>query len=398
MDQATTAVDTERAAGPRNRPVVGRLFLKYVTLFVAVVFVALITNSAFEAWFTYQEVKTFLIRIQREQAARAAEKIGQFIKEIERQVGWTTQLPWSPGTTDQHQFDGQRLLRQVPAIAELSQLDSSGLEQLRVSRLAMDVVGSQIDFSKEPKFIEAVAKKVYFGPVYFRQQSEPYMTLAVAGARRDAGVSVAEVNLTLIWQIVTRIKVGELGRAYVVDAEGRLIAHPDISLVLRNTDMSGLAHVQAARSGISDPDEPVQESKDLQGRPVLTVHAAVPELGWFVFVELPVSEAYAPLYTSMQRSGLLLRAGLIFAVLMAEVRRLEFRPPSRRGFLKRYDRSRRVSRHAHGLLKPTLLTRSGNKQGSIIAMDFEPSQTSCLSRPRLHPNARACQAFRAAQQ
>ena len=142
-----------------------------------------------------------------------------------------------------------RLLRQVPAITELAQLDASGKERLRVSRLAMDVVASGTDFSKEPKFTEAVARKVYYGPVYFRRESEPYMTLAIAGTRRDAGVSVAEVNLKLIWDVVSQIKVGERGHAYVVDAQGRLIAHPDISLVLRNTDMSRLAQVSAARAG-----------------------------------------------------------------------------------------------------------------------------------------------------
>ena len=85
-----------------------------------------------------------------------------------------------------------------------------------------------------------MAKKVYYGPVYFRRESEPYMTLALAGTRRDAGVSVAEVNLKLIWDVVSQIKVGERGHAYVIDAQGRLIAHPDISLVLRNTDMTRL--------------------------------------------------------------------------------------------------------------------------------------------------------------
>ena len=141
-----------------------------------------------------------------------------------------------------------RLLRQVPAITELAQLDPSGLERLRVSRLATDVLDSQIDFSKDPKFLEAMANKSYYGPVYFRYESEPYMTLALAGTRRDAGVSVAEVNLKFIWDVVSQIKVGERGQAYVVDAQGRLIAHPDISLVLRNTDLSGLAQVQAARA------------------------------------------------------------------------------------------------------------------------------------------------------
>ena len=233
------------SSGARNR---SRLFSKYVALFVAVVCVALLANGMFEVFFYYREHKASLIRIQREQAEAAAAKIGQFIKEIESQLGWTTQLPWSAGSIEQRRFDALRLLRQVPAITELAQLDATGKEQLRVSRLAMDVVGSGTDFSKDPKFTEAVAKKVYYGPVYFRRESEPYMTLALAGTRRDAGVSVAEVNLKLIWDVVSQIKVGEHGQAYVVDAQGRLIAHPDISLVLRNTDMSRLAQVQAARA------------------------------------------------------------------------------------------------------------------------------------------------------
>ena len=60
--------------------------------------------------------------------------------------------------------------KQVPAITELSQVDSTGKERLRVSRIAMDVVDSGIDLSKEPKFTEAVANKVYYGPVYFRRR------------------------------------------------------------------------------------------------------------------------------------------------------------------------------------------------------------------------------------
>src|SRR5262249_40754286 len=117
-----------------------RLFTKYVALFVAVVCIALMSNGVFDVLFYYQEHKASLIRIQREQAEAAAAKIGQFIKEIESQLGWTTQLPWSAGSIEQRRFDALRLLRQVPAITELAQLDATGKERLRVSRLAMDVV------------------------------------------------------------------------------------------------------------------------------------------------------------------------------------------------------------------------------------------------------------------
>ena len=311
--QDNVAVAPESAAPSRTR---SRLFAKYVGLFAAVVTLALLANGIFDVWFYYREHKSALVRIQREQAEAASAKIGQFITEIESQLGWTTQLPWSTGTIEQRRFDALRLLRQVPAITELSQLDATGKERLRVSRLAMDVIGSNTDYSQEPKFKEAVANKVYYGPVYFRRESEPYMTLAVTGTRRDAGVSVAEVNLKLIWDVVSQIKVGERGQAYVVDGQGRLIAHPDISLVLRNTDMSNLAQVNAALAGSSGGGADLTEAvQNIQGQSVLAAHAPVPKLGWQVFVELPAEEAYAPLYASLQRLALILIGALIFAVL-----------------------------------------------------------------------------------
>ena len=291
-----------------------RLFIKYVVLFVAVVSLALVANGVFDVYFSYQEQKASLVRIQREQAEAAAGKIGQFIGEIESQVGWTTQLPWSAGTLEQRRFDALRLLRQVPAITELAEIDSSGHEQLKVSRLAMEVVGSGTDVSKEPSFAEAVAHKVYYGPVYFRRESEPYMTLSLAGTRRDTGVSIAQVNLKLIWDVLSKIKFSGHGRAYVIDAAGRLIAHPDISLVLRNTDMSQLAQVRSARARVAGNDsEQVEEAQDITGHKVLTASALVAPLGWLVFVETPVQEAYAPLYASLQRTGLVLLGALALA-------------------------------------------------------------------------------------
>jgi hypothetical protein len=77
------------------------------------------------------------------------------------------------------------------------------------------------------------------------------MTLSLAGTRRDTGVSIAQVNLKLIWDVLSKIKFSGHGRAYVLDGVGRLIAHPDISLVLRNTDLSRLAQVQAARAHLA---------------------------------------------------------------------------------------------------------------------------------------------------
>jgi signal transduction histidine kinase/HAMP domain-containing protein len=290
-----------------------RLFFKYMLLFVMVVVVALVANGLFEVLFSYQEHKGSLIGIQEQQAVAAADKIEEFITQIESQVGWTTQLPLTDGTLDQRRFDAWRLLLQVPAITELAQIDAAGHEQLKVSRLTMVVVGSGVDYSQKPEFTQAVAHKMYYGPVYFRRESEPYMTLSLAGTRRDTGVSIAQINLKLIWDVVSKIKVGEHGGAYVIDSAGRLIAHPDISLVLRNTDMSRLAQVRGARAGTAT--EAVQEADDIGGHKVLTAYAPVNPPGWFVFVETPVEEAYAPLYRSILRTGYVLLGALALALI-----------------------------------------------------------------------------------
>ncbi len=110
--------------------------------------------------------------------------------------------------------------------------------------------------------------------------------------------------------------MGQDGRAYVVDAQGRLIAHPDISLVLRNIDLSNLAQVRAARAiDGAMPSDPMQVAKDIQGRRVLTTYAPIPPLGWLVFVELPVDEAYRPFYAKISRMAFLLLAALGLAFL-----------------------------------------------------------------------------------
>src|SRR5438105_417952 len=196
------------------RQISGPLFRKYVALFLAVVCVALLSNGLFEIWFSYREHKTSLIRIQREQAEAAAAKIGQFIREIESQVGWTTQLPWSAGTIDQRRFDGLRLLRQVPAITELAQLDSTGREQLKVSRLATDVRGREV--------LTAYASVAPLGWIIFVElpSEEAYAPLYDAikrsGALLFAGLMLAFLSgVFLARRMVVPIKMLRTGAARI---------------------------------------------------------------------------------------------------------------------------------------------------------------------------------------
>jgi signal transduction histidine kinase len=296
------------------------LFLKYIVLFVGLVSAVLVINSALDLYFVYQDNRRASIDVQHEKAEAAAQKVESFVREIEHQIGWVAYPLWAARPVEERRFEYVRLLRQVPAITELTQLDRNGHEQLKVSRLSMDVVGSDIDRSAEPAFKEAAPGKPWFGPVYYRKESEPYLTMAVAHgggtSGRNGGVTVAEINLKLILDVITEIKIGTAGYAYVVDRRGRLIAHPDISMVLRGTDMSRLAQVRAARVAQGASDAAI-DAEDMMGHSMLSAHADIPALDWLVFVELPTKEALQPVIDTGLRDIALLVVGLLIAGAVA---------------------------------------------------------------------------------
>ena len=297
------------------------LFLKYFAFIGLLVSVGLIASGAIGLYFSYQETRNSLVSLQREKALTAAVRIEQFLRDIEGQLGWTT-LPLvtaSANPMEHRRLDFIKVLRQLPAVTEVTHIDGSGREQLAVSRLAMDRVGAGTDLSKEARFVEAKKGKTWFGPVYFRNDTEPYMMISIPEARDRPGVTVVDVNLKFIWDVVSRIRIGQKGLAYVVDDKGFLVAHPDISLVLKKVDLSSLPQVRDALAAKPDADfQETPDARDLGGERVLSAYAPVTAAGWRVFVEEPAAEVFAPLYDAIVRTGLLILAGAAIS-LMASV-------------------------------------------------------------------------------
>src|SRR5260221_13961893 len=135
------------------------------------------------------------------------------------------------------------------------------------------------------------------------------MTVAVRSGSDGGPVTIAEVNLKFIWDVVSRIKIGDKGKASVVDRNGFLVADPDIGLVLRKTDLSQLPHVKAAisKQGFGDS---AMLSHDFAGTAVLGLGAPLEGLGWCAFVGEPGSEVFPKLHASIPRTGGPLLGGL----------------------------------------------------------------------------------------
>lgn len=292
------------------------LFSKYfLALFAAVVMPLLIAGGS-QAWLGYHDRRADLNDLLDAEARAAAARIQDFLEGIRDQLGWTVQLPWSEHADERRRLDALLLLRQVPAVLSLGLVDAAGKERLFVSRIGLNRIEGGEDHAANPAVTGAREDRAWFGPVTFQRGSEPFMTVAVAGNRTAAGVAVAEVNLKFIWDVISAIRVGRTGEAFVLDRQGRLIAHPDISLVLRADDAATrpLHDLQAAI--LARPGEAIA-GRDMAGNTVLAAMAPITTAGWSIIVSQPLAEAFGPIYAALWRTLGLLVAGAALAAALA---------------------------------------------------------------------------------
>jgi class 3 adenylate cyclase len=291
------------------------LFMKYfLTLFVAVV-VPLMFGAVGEAWFGYKDQRLLLNEVLQAEARSAAGKIRAFTDGIGDQLGWVVQFPWTQMEDNQHRIDALRLLEQVPAIVSATLVDQTGQERVFASRLRLNRAGHGIDMSTDPAILGARTDKVWYGRVRYQHDSEPYMRMAVAGNLPAAGVAVADVNLKLIWDVIATIKIGNTGYIVVVDDSGRLIAHPDMSLVLRGSassdDFARLTRELKATNGSA-----VVTTANA-GKTVVAVSVNVGKPDWTAIAVQPTAEAFSPIRSALWRSLVLIAIGTLITILLA---------------------------------------------------------------------------------
>lgn len=305
----------ENSTGRRH----GRLLRHYFLISVLLIAGGLIISGLLEIYFRVHENREQLALLQKEAATVAAIKIEKFIQDVETSMRSAAKgLDVGRQTSSDYRFELKRLLFLAPAITEAVTISVDGIQQARESRLLLSSVNRERNVSGSAAFQRAKQGYTYFGPVYLVRGSEPHMTMALPIEEfkgNIVGVLLAEVNLKYVWDVVSSIKPGKAGYAYAVSRSEELIAHPDISLVLRGRKVSDLDQVRAAFQPVSDDHGRVLTvARNLQGKQVISSFALVPRLDWAVFIERPVEEAHEALYSSLLRTSGLLLTGLALAL------------------------------------------------------------------------------------
>jgi putative methionine-R-sulfoxide reductase with GAF domain len=197
----------------------------------------------------------------------------------------------------------ESLLGLDPAFQQFAVLDSGGQQLAEISRLSATL---SPQFTLQLKDDAVTQGERYISPVYIDEvTSEPLITMAipVKNILGDIqGTLVAEVNLKFMWDLVDQLKVGETGYAYVVDNQGNLIAFEDTARVLRGENVEQIFEVQEflenpSAAGDITPD--AVPYLGLAGKEVVGSFVPLGAPEWAVFVEIPTSEAYQPIYRSV---------------------------------------------------------------------------------------------------
>jgi two-component system, NtrC family, sensor kinase len=295
-----------------------RLIWKYTLVVVTLVAAAIVSVGLTELYFSYQDSKRALTRVERDKASTAATFIDQLMQDLLQQLevlARPTDGKGAAGLTERNQ-DFHRLLEREELVSQLRYLDAAGKEQVRSHPLELDRTGRGIDLARSLAFIRARAEDRYLGPVYFQNGSQPHMTVSVAERAPGRGVVVADIDLGFVRQVIDRARIGTAGyAAYAVDSRGELFTHSDIDLVLRHTNFASLPQVRdALRATARAPADAVTIGRDQDGTKVLSAFQTIEPLGWRVFVEQPLSEAFAPLKSALWRTALLLVAFLLLAI------------------------------------------------------------------------------------
>jgi signal transduction histidine kinase/CheY-like chemotaxis protein len=289
------------------------LFRRYVITLAGLVSVSVLTVGSILAVFHYSQDRQRAHEVQTAEARAASASIDAYLRDIEGVLrSLSGRLAEGAATGREAQArDFREALKFEPAILSIRSLGSNFHETNFVSRLDPDRVESDTAQPAIANLLRDCTAAFCYGPVFVRDQTEPYVTLATR-AHQSGETLAAEISVRFIDDVLAKLSIGKAGRAYVVDLNGRLLAHPDLRTLLRRSDVSQLPQVRQVKAALSQgqTELPSVWGESPDGGAVFSSATRIAGPDWLLYVEQPASEILRPVWTTIEVTMTVLALGM----------------------------------------------------------------------------------------
>ncbi len=256
-------------------------------------------------------------KIQEEISLKASSEINFYISSIIEESTLISRSIHCINCDVAHNKEMIKTLVEInPSIYELAIVDSFGKEVDKIVRY--DPTASEVlkEVAYEDKFIEAYKGEQYIGEYYMSDYHIPFLPISFPIMDEDdniIGVLSAEIDLSPMWNTISKIKVKRTGYVYVVDHIGDLMAYKDINLIKENVNLGDIPIVKEA---LGEKGEKSEKYVSFTNEKVMGKWNSIDITNWAVIVELPMKEVYKEMIPLFVTAGLSILLLIVFILIM----------------------------------------------------------------------------------
>lgn len=218
------------------------------------------------------------------------------------------------------------LLKTDPSLETVDLLDLEGKMRKKFLKGGIEAEPETLSFKTTEGFQWALQGKAYLGKVIFENNTPKTALVSpvVNPEGKVIAVLMVGVDLSMIQELIGKIKIGETGYLYLVDKDGNIIAHSkNPELIGKNVKEEEIKGVQAVilkqtRLGLEREDRYPGLSKEK----VIGATLPIQEFNWGIVVEWPEKEALAIvqtiLFSTLKISLIILLGILVMAFIFAQ--------------------------------------------------------------------------------
>jgi len=220
-------------------------------------------------------------------AQSLAEKIDDYIDNLRAKLSFIitsqkiAQMSWS-----EKRVVLKSLLETSEDFVTISIVDSKGEEIIKVYNPKLEIKPRLLNLKGDKLFIKALEGSPDISSLYY-VEDDP--RLSVAYPLVGEQVIYIVVTLNKLWYRIYSTMIGRTGFAFLVNREGKIIAHPEKKRAKNFEDATHLAIVQEVLSGKTFGSK---EFTDERGVEMVGAYAPVKRLGWGMIVQQSKDDAY----------------------------------------------------------------------------------------------------------